>query len=40
MEGKLLGDGGEEFSIAHVVYPSGAVNISSLGSFLSVGYSS
>ena len=36
----MLGDGGEEVSIAPVIYPRGTVIVSSLGYFLSVGSSS
>ena len=36
----VLGDVDEEFSIVPVVYLCGEVSVSSLGSFLSVGYSS
>ena len=40
VEGTVIGDGGEEFSIVPVVYPCWMVRISSIGYFLSVGYSS
>ena len=36
----MLGGGGEEVSIVPIVYPCGTVSVSSLGSFLSIGYSS
>ena len=36
----MLGDGGEEVRIVHVVYPCGTVSVSSLGYFLSIGSSS
>ena len=36
----MLGCGGEEVSIVPLVYPLGAVSVSSLGSFFSVGSSS
>ena len=40
VEGAVLGDGGDEFSIVPFVYPCGAVSVSSLGYFLYVGSSS
>ena len=40
VEGKVLGYGGEYVSILPVVYPCGAVSVSSLRSFLSVDFSS
>ena len=40
MERTVLGYGGEEVSIVHVVYSRGTVSISSLGCFSSFGYSS
>ena len=39
MDRTVLGDGGEEVSILPIVYPRGTVSISSIGSFLSVGFS-
>ena len=36
----MIGDGGEDVSIVHIVYPHGTVSVSSLGSFSSVGSSS
>ena len=36
----MLGDGGEDISIVPILYPRGMVIVSSLGYFLSVGYSS
>ena len=39
MEGTVLGDGGDDFSVIRVVYPRGMVSVSSLGFFLSVGSS-
>ena len=36
----MLGGGGEDISVVPVVYPRGAVSVSSLGYFLSVGSSS
>ena len=36
----MLGDGGEDASIVHVIYPPGTVSVSSLGSFSSVSSSS
>ena len=38
VEGTVLEYGGKEFSIVPVIYPCGMVSVSSLGSFLSVGY--
>ena len=38
--GEVIGYGGEDVSIVHVVYPRGTVIISSLGSLLYVGSSS
>ena len=40
VKGTVLGDGGEYFSIVPVVYPCGAISVSSLGSFSYVGSSS
>ena len=40
LEGTLLGGGGDEVSVMPVFYPRGTINVSSLGSFLSVGLSS
>ena len=40
VEGKVLGGVGDEVSIMPVVYPYGAVSVSSLGYFSSVGSSS
>ena len=40
LEGAVLGDGGDEFSIVPFVYPCGMVSVSSLGYFSSVGSSS
>ena len=36
----MLGGGGDEVSVMPVVFPCGAVSVSSLGSFSSVGSSS
>ena len=36
----MLGYGGYKFSVMHVVYPNGAISVSSLGYFSSVGSSS
>ena len=35
----MLGGGGDEVSVISVVYPRGAVSVSSLGYFLSIGSS-
>ena len=40
VEGTVLGGGGGDVTIVPMVYPRGTVSVSSLGSFLSVGYSS
>ena len=40
VEGRVLGNGGDDFSIVPVVYPRGEVIVSSLGYFLTVGSSS
>ena len=40
MEGKVLGDGGEDVSIVPIVYPHRTVSVSSIGYFWSVGSSS
>ena len=38
VEGEVIGNGGEDVSIVPVVYPRGAVSVSSLGFFRSIGY--
>ena len=39
VEGTVHFDGGDEVNIVHFVYPRGTVSVSSLGYFLSFGYS-
>ena len=40
VKGKVIFDGGDEINIVTFVYPCGTVSVSSIGSFLSVGFSS